>query len=171
MKKAAIGKRYRVISDDINFFNPGDIVVSLQNVSVPYCVLEDVFIKKDKNLRPSKYKISEVSPLMIEELEEIEEKQKLEISKMLTISTKHITTEANEGILYAYYDNDEYVSTLVYSKDGYGWFIYIDEDFEKKTNPECLKNCMRFARENGCNWLCLDSDGPVVNGLPVYEWD
>ena len=74
MKKAAIGKRYRVISDNINFFNPGDIVVSLQNGSVPYCVLEDVFIKKDKNLRPSKYKISEVSPLMVEELEEIEEK-------------------------------------------------------------------------------------------------
>lgn len=172
-KKAEIGKRYRVISDDMYFFKQGDIVVSLENHCVPYCVLEDVFIKRNGKLNVSCYDLSEVSALTSEELEDLEESkecQKLEISKMLTISTKHITPEADESILYAYYDDDKDVSAHVYTKDNYGWFVYIDEDFENKTNLECLKDCMRFARKNGCDLLCLDCDGPVVDGLPVYEW-
>ena len=41
----------------------------------------------------------------------------------------------------------------------------------KNLNPACLKDCMRFARKNGCDLLCLDCDGPVVDDLPLYEWD
>jgi hypothetical protein len=95
---------------------------------------------------------------------------KLEISKMLTVSTEHITEDTTNFI------DDESVDTetnqlIVYKEDEYGWFIYTGFDIEEvKSIPEDLKKLIKFAKGNDCDWLRIDRDGRLVNGLPTYNW-
>ena len=87
---------------------------------------------------------------------------KFEICKMLTISTCHIT-EKTSFLLDKNADN----VPPVYKKGNYGWFVYVgDIDYEI---PEDLKKCCELAINNGCDWLCLDCDGPVVDVLETFE--
>lgn len=96
----------------------------------------------------------------------------MEISKMLTISTAHITEETNKIL-----ENPHNTLPLVtYNKDGYGWFVYIPEkDFAHdvkiiKKLPDDLAILFMFARCHEINIICLDSDGDEINNLPVYNW-
>lgn len=64
------GKKYRVIEDNSYFFIPGEIVVALENDSVPYCVREKEYLgKTDLDC----YCLASINPLKFSELEEIEE--------------------------------------------------------------------------------------------------
>ena len=89
----------------------------------------------------------------------------MEISKMLTVSTAHITQETSELL-----DNDK-LSIVVYPKSEYGWFILVcDWDEYENELPKDLKKFLMLAEDQGCNWLCLDCDGEVLGFLDVYEW-
>lgn len=84
----------------------------------------------------------------------------LEISKMLTLSTGHLTEQAID-----------YLASLnapVYRKDGYGYFVYVHWDFDDPALS--LLDSLDFAEEQGCDWVMFDSDGPQVDGLTYYEW-
>lgn len=63
------GKKYRVVSDDCNSLNRGDIVVALEDGCVPFCVLESVY---DEAEEPQEL-IKKCQPICWTELEEIEE--------------------------------------------------------------------------------------------------
>ena len=63
------GTKCRVISDDSDFFKPGEIVVTLETDHVPYCIKESSY-SPGKAL--SSYKLSEYSALKESELEVIE---------------------------------------------------------------------------------------------------
>lgn len=67
---AKAGNSYRVISDDLKFFEPGDIVVALESDYVPYCVHKKDYHGLISTENP--YPIHKYNPLMGEELEEIE---------------------------------------------------------------------------------------------------
>ena len=41
--RALEGARYRVISDCRNFFNPGEVVIALEDSFAPYCVREEKY--------------------------------------------------------------------------------------------------------------------------------
>lgn len=64
---------------------------------------------------------------------------------------------------------DEYVVCTPY-----GWFFWVPDDPEN--DPEFhhwsapLQMVAAFARANGYDYVMLDCDGPVVDGLPVYRW-
>lgn len=96
----------------------------------------------------------------------------MEISKMLTISTVHIHP------YHAKFLDDELqqgkIEIVVYEKGEYGWFVYTGEvtfeDWNELEIPFSIKDCMMLARNNGCDWLCLDRDGELVDDLPEYEW-
>lgn len=64
------GTKCRVISDDSEFFKPGEIVVTLETSDVPYCAKESAY-SSGKLL--SSYESSEYNPLRDSELEVIEE--------------------------------------------------------------------------------------------------
>lgn len=64
------GTRCRVISDDLDFFKPGEIVVTLETNDVPYCAKESAY-SPEKPL--SSYESSEYNVLKESELEVIEE--------------------------------------------------------------------------------------------------
>ena len=65
----AKGERYRVINDDFGHFKMGDIVISLENSYVPYCVYEEDY-EEGKDI--TDYESDKYFPLIDDELEEIE---------------------------------------------------------------------------------------------------
>lgn len=84
-----------------------------------------------------------------------------EISKMLTLSTGHLTEEAC----------NTYLATVIsYPKSEYGWFIYVNTADELEDPPLSLLDCIGFAEEHGCDWIMFDCDGPIMEGLTTYEW-
>ena len=92
----------------------------------------------------------------------------MEIAKMLTISTAHVTQKTANKI-----DREEITGLVIYSKDEFGWFIFIPEDLYEEDYdelPKDLKACIQLAMDNDCNWLCLDCDGEELDELEVYEW-
>lgn len=90
--------------------------------------------------------------------------EEADIAKIMTISTAHIKSDT---ILRSHNSN-----VTIFSKGMYGWFVYVPEyDIrECGTCPNELLDVLDYAREEGCTWLLLDSDGPIINELPTYEW-
>lgn len=92
----------------------------------------------------------------------------MEISRMLTLSTAHITEETAIGLTAAAKNMDSSIDLCVYEKGEYGFLIHIpDEEYEA---PSDLRDCIELADNNHCQWLCLDRDGDVTEKLHVYAW-
>lgn len=95
----------------------------------------------------------------------------LEISRMLTLSTAHITQETSD--LLGNNGTTDVIPFSIYDKDQFGWYIYIsDDDLLGRflAIPKDLQDVIRFAYNHKCEVLCLDCDGPETNELPLYEW-
>lgn len=98
-----------------------------------------------------------------------------EITKMLTVSTAHVTQETYDRLYHD--DENNEVMLPVYEKispngrETFGLYVYLEPavlDWEKI--PMDLKPLVMLAKTNGCGILCLDGDGPEINELPVYNW-
>lgn len=92
-------------------------------------------------------------------------KPKLEIDKMLTISSFHISGETSEFL-----DDESRAELVVYGKATFGWFIVVDHAATEENVPDDLKRVLDLAREKGCAWLCLDQDANILEELPEYNW-
>lgn len=95
---------------------------------------------------------------------------KLPIYKYLDLSTAHITPETDRFL-----DREsqwQLSEVIVYNKER-GYFVHVPKDLEKLKQmdiPKDLKACLRVAQKHGCNWLVLDGDAEIVEGLKTYEW-
>jgi len=101
-------------------------------------------------------------------------KTNLEIDKMLTLSTAHITKETADLLEREVTYGLNNVDLAIYNKSEYGWFVFAnDSDYklEDLKIPKDLLDCCILARKNNCKWLCLDCDGLIVPGLKTYDWD
>jgi hypothetical protein len=97
----------------------------------------------------------------------------LEITKMLVLSTSHITAETAqllEDRERAAIDTTSDRLPVFYSKSEYGWFVYVSEDAEDQGYPSDMVEVLRYARSNDCGWLMFDCDADVIEDLPAYEW-
>ena len=92
----------------------------------------------------------------------------LPISKMITLSTAHITEETNQLLSKAADNTITNFSITVYKKDEYGYFIYISDD-TTNTLPSDLTDLIIFAKELDCEILCLDRDGEILPFLKKYD--
>lgn len=96
------------------------------------------------------------------------------ISKMLTISTAHISqdTAALLHMACIQCDLDE-TNLCVYDKTGFGWFVYAPSDIDDPNGvvPDDLLDCLSVAKKCGCEWLCLDRDGETIIELRRFCWD
>ena len=95
----------------------------------------------------------------------------MEISKMVTVSTCHISEETNNMLA----DKNNSLPISVYDKTDYGWFIYMPADKDNdadvlKALPTDLAVLFMFARYNEVDVICLDCDGEEIDGLPIYNW-
>ena len=91
----------------------------------------------------------------------------MEISKMLTVSTAHITKTTAELL------DDGVRDLIVYPKAEYGWFILIPSSDVIDSLHIVMSDLMRLlklAKDLGCEWLCLDCDGEVLDYMTTYEW-
>ena len=89
----------------------------------------------------------------------------MDICKMLTLSTAHITKRTAERLD----ETSNPMNLSVYAKGEYGWYIY-DWDDRDTEIPDDLRDIFRFAQEHDCQVVCLDCDGDESDALPTYEW-
>ena len=89
-----------------------------------------------------------------------------EITKMLVLSTGHLTRYACNTFLEEY--------PYAYPQDEWGYFVCLPTDelplSDEHNLPACLIDCMKYADAQGCDWIMFDSDGPLIEELPDYEW-
>lgn len=95
----------------------------------------------------------------------------LETHQILTVSTKHITLDENNELNIAARDSSGVMA------GSYGFLVFVpskpppyDVTPVKGPPSEGFKACLQLARDNGCDYLMLDSDGPVIEGIPEYDW-
>lgn len=90
----------------------------------------------------------------------------LEITKMLVLSTGHLTE----------YACNEFFDTYrhAHNKGEFGGFVYVPTDdcpvMDGDELPGCLIDCLKFADANDCGWVMFDCDGPIIDDLPEYLW-
>ena len=92
----------------------------------------------------------------------------MEIDKMLTISAVHVTGETWDRLFNTICGGDD-IDLCVYEKVEYGYFIHIPDDYEDREIPEDLMECIKFAVEHDCVWLCLDRDAGIIKEILTYE--
>lgn len=91
------------------------------------------------------------------------------ITKMVTISTAHISEKTAHLLEVEAKENN--LGICVYNKADFGWYITIDDEIKRNTDlPKDLYKAVQFASDVGCQTLCLDCDGPVVEFLDKYDW-
>ncbi len=94
----------------------------------------------------------------------------MEKHTMLALSTSHIT-EDTAGRM----DKNDIEGVVLYQKKDFGWFVYVPYafDFKELEDGDCpadIFRCMKFALENGCDWIMFDNDVNEIPDLPVYDW-
>lgn len=101
---------------------------------------------------------------------------KLEISKMLTISVAHIcedTWDKLNKICTEDYTGDAW-GLAIYPKSDFGWWIYVPSEESwsgiSSEAPEDLMQLLHFAKSVDCGILCLDCDGPEIEGFSTFDW-
>ena len=91
----------------------------------------------------------------------------MEIHKILTLSTGHLTREEFENLES---DIDMPYRAI---KHEYGCIIVISEDLidEMPDVPENLKNIIEYCIRNVIRYVDFDQDAPIsVNRFPVFSW-
>lgn len=98
----------------------------------------------------------------------------LSISRMLSVSTAHITNETNELLR-----REAVTPTLhplcVFGKDGYGWIVYLDRDLLTTDTsataniPSDLSGIIDICLEHDIDVIDLDDIGDYVEELPTYD--
>ena len=93
----------------------------------------------------------------------------MDITKMWTLSTGHITEKTNEYLSESI-NSTEMNRPIVYEKGEYGYYIPVMDEDDEVEYPEDLQRIIEAARDFDCSLICLDTDGEIVKWLPVYDW-
>lgn len=89
---------------------------------------------------------------------------KVQIETIYTVSTAHITKETAEWL-----DTDP-EDLVVYRKEDYGWFIAVGGIDDLIGIPGDLVFLIGAAIGADCDWLQIDRDVKVTDGLLTFEW-
>jgi hypothetical protein len=92
--------------------------------------------------------------------------KKYEISRMLTVSTAHITLADNKKL------SPKNPSSVISIDQGFGYLISI-RDYTKKElagYSAAFRKLLKIAAEQDCAWLSIDRDGPVHKHLKTFKW-
>lgn len=95
---------------------------------------------------------------------------KLEIHKVLVLSTTHVSEETAAMIDAAAAGRDFPFAPEFSRNEGWMFYCYKPDEVDLSKRPADLVKVMEFARACGCQWVMFDRDGDTVDGLPIYEW-
>lgn len=95
-----------------------------------------------------------------------------EIHKTLVLSTLHVPEEL---IARAQVNRALRSSRLIWMDTDYGWILGpIDiKEWEDEAASEDYREIwpmIDLAKRLGAHWIRLDTDGPVIEGLPAWDW-
>ncbi len=101
-------------------------------------------------------------------------RSKLELPRMLVLSTAHITKATDHAFRLSSKDLPQFFPKMGSRHDSgdiLGWIVPIvgDEPFPE-TCPEDLLTIRRLADSVGATWIMLDRDADTVDGLETWEW-
>lgn len=99
----------------------------------------------------------------------------IEITKMMTISTAHISEKTRELLST---DSDQ-LELTVYPKGDVGWFVYVpnvietfnDSKIQGALLPNDLRDCLKLASEQACSIICFDRDAEPILCLEKYDYE
>jgi hypothetical protein len=94
---------------------------------------------------------------------------KLEICKLLTVSTGHLTAKTRQLLESHPEMGRGRMLPCYFDKGEYGWFVFVGEPVDPGYFPADLSAVMDYARSQGCEWLCFDCDASLVPGLVWYD--
>ncbi len=82
------------------------------------------------------------------------------VRRFLDVSTAHLPEPLVHNL-------DRHPGIRAYENE-YGWFMYAHEGPGEHVPAEVV-TLMRFARAHGCDYILLDRDSEIIDGLP--SWD
>ena len=105
----------------------------------------------------------------------------LEITKVLTLCTSHISQHDDELLLAGCDPEIGVWFQLRYQKekDTVGYMVHVHcEDIEGSDREKlyddgwspAIAAIQQFAKDNGCDYIRLDPDCPSVDGLETFDW-
>ena len=99
---------------------------------------------------------------------------KLEIEKILVLSTGHISLEDNERLTVTTRGCGKESFTVHTHDNGFRVQVnlFFSEDLEQMYAgfSSGFVKCMMLAFINDCEWINFDSDGPTFDFLHTYNW-
>jgi hypothetical protein len=97
------------------------------------------------------------------------------IRKFLDISNAHVSKEARDWLNEQAAENHEdggYPGCWHVASHVFGWWLRAAEpDDAHEGFPESLLPVCAHAKAAGCDFILLDADAEVIDGLPVYDWE
>jgi hypothetical protein len=95
-----------------------------------------------------------------------------EINREMVVSSSHISVEEMELLPHYLGNMVHYVDNVYVQPFDYGWRIFVnseldESDYEKI--PHVLP-LIKLGLALECKWVILDAGGPILEGLPVFEW-
>lgn len=96
-----------------------------------------------------------------------------EIFKTFVASTSHVEEQDME-LLRRFPElfscEDHYYGMSIYLGSGDDNEAQMLREISSMEASEGLRMLVLFAISNDCLWLKLDSDGPIYDGFPSYDW-
>ena len=114
------------------------------------------------------YEVLAWKPVPEAYIEGKKEAEKPDITKMVTISSEHISSLIMDQL-----DSDDHFwySFARYKYEN-GWLIDVSDanEYLYFGLQEELANCFMYATNHGCDWLRIDKYGPVIPELECPGW-
>ena len=88
------------------------------------------------------------------------------------ISSEHLTENVAQELRDLLPGEDFY--GFLAAVTPFGGFIACDDPDAPSTEPplpQCLRDCFRWANNEGFEWVRFDADGDQIGELTVYEWE
>ena len=84
------------------------------------------------------------------------------LEQMLVVSTAHLVDED---------EMDRHPMAYALSAAG-GWLLVVDSSMAGyyENLGDGARQCIALAQEQGCEFIRFDPNGPVMEGIPTYEW-
>lgn len=95
----------------------------------------------------------------------------MEIGKHLVLSTAHIRYKSAE-LLDNWTNAPAAEQPVPVASTPWGWFVPTKPAHGRDLAelPDELAAILAFGRSLGCDYVLLDSDGPLVEQLPEFPW-
>lgn len=91
----------------------------------------------------------------------------MEIGRYIVLSTAHVRCATGQ-LLTDWSALPAERQPLPVAPTAHGWFLATCH--ATRLIPSELPPILALSRENGCNYVLLDCDGPVEAALPTFPW-